>query len=249
LLLLPDLTGAEEEKVSAPHQTFEVAGHTAHLYAAPQPAEGKPWLWYAPTINGVSLAGRRVYFEGLLKGGVSIAGYDLGEVRGAPGSSAQFSLFYEEMVRRGFDRRPVLLGQSRGGLMMLAWGFRNPEKVRAFVGIYPVCNLGDWAMKNVPVTLADYGISEEEMRRDLTRYNPIDNLKPLLEHKVPMFVLHGDSDQAVPYDQNTRLLKERYEAGGGQITVKLIPGEGHAASPAFFEDRDLLAFVLKAVEK
>jgi dipeptidyl aminopeptidase/acylaminoacyl peptidase len=62
-----------------------------------------------------------------------------------------------------------------------------------------------------------------------------------------MFVIHGDADQAVSYDQNTRLLKERYEAGGGQITVKLIPGEGHAASPAFFEDRDLPAFVLKAV--
>src|SRR4051812_2779830 len=168
-VLFPTLLQAEEQKVSAPHQTFEVAGHTAHLYAAPQPAAGKPWLWFAPTINGVGLALRRVYFEGLLKAGVSIAGFDLGEVRGAPGSSAQFSLFYEEMVRRGFDRRPVLLGQSRGGLMMLSWGFRNPEKVRAFVGIYPVCNLGDWAMKNIPVTLADYGISEAELRRDMSR--------------------------------------------------------------------------------
>jgi predicted esterase len=248
-LLLPDLVLAEEEKISAPHQTFEVAAHTAHLYAAPQPAEGKPWLWYAPTINGVSLAGRRMYFEGLLKAGVSIAGFDLGEVRGGPGSSAQFTLFHDEMVRRGFDRRPVLLGQSRGGLMTLSWGFRNPEKVRAFVGIYPVCNLADWAMKNITVTLADYALTEEELRRDMSRYNPIDNLKPLLDHKVPMFVIHGDSDKAVPYDQNTRLLKERYEAGGGQITVKLIPGEGHAAVPAFFEDRDLLEFVLKVVGK
>jgi pimeloyl-ACP methyl ester carboxylesterase len=248
-LFLPNLTRAAEEKISAPHETFEVAGHTAHLYAAPQPAEGKPWLWFAPTLKGVSLALRRVYFEGLLQAGVSIAGFDLGEVRGAPGSSAQFTLFHEEMVRRGFDRRPVLLGQSRGGLMMLGWGFRNPEKVRAFVGIYPVCNLADWGMKNKAVTLADYAISEEEMRKEMSRYNPIDNLKPLLDHKVPMFIIQGDSDQAVPYEQNTRLLRERYEAGGGQITVKLIRGEGHAASPAFFEDRDLLDFVLKAVRK
>lgn len=248
-LLWPNLVSAQDEKLPARAETFEVAGHTAHLYAAPQPAEGKPWLWFAPTLKGVSLAMRRVYFEGLLKAGVSIAGFDLGEVRGAPGSSAQFSLFHEEMVRRGFDRRPVLLGQSRGGIMMLGWGFRNPEKVRAFVGIYPVCNLADWPMKNKVVTLADYAISEEELRQDLTRYNPLDNLKPLLDHKVPMFIIQGDADQAVPYDLNARLLKERYEAGGGQITVKLIPGEGHAASPSFFEDQDLLAFVLKAVGK
>ena len=39
--------------------------------------------------------------------------------------------------------------------------------------------------------------------------------------------VHGDSDVVVPYDDNTRLLKERYEAGGGSFKVKIIPGEGH----------------------
>jgi alpha-beta hydrolase superfamily lysophospholipase len=76
-----------------------------------------------------------------MQAGISIAGYDLGEVRGAPASTAKFTLFYEEMVKRGWSPKPILLGQSRGGLMMLAWGMRNAEKVRAFVGIYPVCNL------------------------------------------------------------------------------------------------------------
>ena len=64
-----------------------------------------------------------------------------------------------------------------------------------------------------------------------------------------MFVVHGDSDAAVPYDENTRILKERYETDGGPITVKLIAGEGHKSSPAFFECRELIEFVLKqAVE-
>jgi predicted esterase len=249
LLLLAGRVLAQAEKLPAVAEKFEVAGHTAHLYAAPKPAVGKPWLWFAPTIKGVSLALRRVYFEGLLRAGVGIAGFDLGEVRGGPGSSAQFTLFYDEMVRRGFDRRPVLLGQSRGGLMMLCWGFRNPEKVSGFLGIYPVCNLAEWGMKNKATTLADYGISEEEMLKDIARYNPLDNLRPLLEHKVPMLVIHGDADKAVPYEFNTKLLKERYEAGGGSIKVKLIPGEGHAATPAFFEDTEALAFVLAQVKR
>jgi len=48
----------------------------------------------------------------------------------------------------------------------------------------------------------------------------------------------------VPHDDNTRVLKERYEAGGGQITVKLIPGEGHKLSPSFFECQELVDFVI-----
>jgi predicted esterase len=129
--------------------------------------------------------------------------------------------------------------------MMLAWAMRNPEKVRAFVGIYPVCNLASWSLKNSKAaTLADFAMTEDELVAKLKEFNPIDNLQGLLANKVPMFVVHGDSDVVVPYDDNTRVLKERYEAGGGQITVKLIPGEGHKVSPSFFECQELVDFVI-----
>lgn len=224
---------------------FEVNGHTAYLYAAPKPAEGKPWVWFAPTLKGLSLVTRKVYYESFLNAGVSIAGCDLGEVRGAPASTAQFTLFYDEMVKRGWSSKPILIGQSRGGLMMLAWAMRHPNKTRAFVGIYPVCNLEIWGLKNKAVTLADYNLSEEELRARLTEFNPLDNLKGLLKQKVPMFVVQGDADKAVPYEENALILKERYEAGGGLITVKIMAGEGHQATPAFFENKDLIEFVLK----
>lgn len=226
-------------------ETFEIEGHKAFVYAAPQPAAGKPWVWYAPTLNGVSLVQRKLYFESFLQAGIGIAGFDLGEVRGAPGSTAKFSLFYDEMVKRGWSNKPILLGQSRGGLMMLAWATRNPDKVRAFVGIYPVCNLASWPLKNSKAaTLADFGMSEEELAAKLTQLNPIDNLQGLLASKTPMFVVHGDSDVVVPYDDNTGLLKKRYQAGGNEITVKVIPGEGHKVSPSFFECQELVDFVL-----
>jgi alpha-beta hydrolase superfamily lysophospholipase len=228
-------------------ETFEIAGHKAFLYAAPKPSKDKPWLWFAPAIKGVSLAGRKMYFEGLLRAGISIAGFDLGEVRGSPASTAKFTLFYDEMVRRGWSPKPILLGQSRGGIMTLAWAMRHPDKVRAWVGIYPVCNLTSYPMKNKAVTLADYALPEAEFVARLKEFNPVDNLQGLLANKVPMFAVHGDSDAAVPYDENTRILKERYEAGGGRITVKLIRGEGHKATPSFFECRELLDFVLKTV--
>jgi predicted esterase len=196
-------------------------------------------------LKGVSLFGRKLYFESLMHAGIGIAGFDLGEVRGSPASTAKFSLFYEEMVRRGWSPKPILLGQSRGGMMMLAWAMRNSDKVRAFVGIYPVCNLASWPLKNSKAaTLADFAMPEDELVAKLSQFNPVDNLQGLLANKVPMFVVHGDADVVVPYDENTRVLKERYEAGGGQITVKLIPGEGHQATPSFFECQELVDFVI-----
>jgi predicted esterase len=230
-------------------ETFEVSGHKAVLYAVPEPAQGKPWVWYAPTLNGgVSLAGRKMYFEAFIKAGISIAGYDLGEVRGSPASSAKFTLFYEAMVKRGFSAKPILLGQSRGGMMTLAWAFRNPDKVKAWVGIYPVCNLASWPLKNSKAqTLADFALPEPDLVARLEEFNPIDNLTALAANKVPMFSVHGDSDVVVPYDDNTKLLKERYEAAGGSFTVKVIPGEGHKVTPSFFECHELVTFVLALI--
>lgn len=229
-----------------PRETFEVAGHTAYVHAAPTPAEGRPWVWYAPTLRGVSIAGRRMYAEAFMEAGIGIAGYDLGEVRGAPASTAKFTRFYEAMVDRGFSKRPILLGQSRGGMMTLAWAVRHPDKVRAWVGIYPVCNLASWPLeRSEKQTLADFGLTRQVLEARLAEFNPVDNLAGLAANRVPLFVVHGDNDVVVPYDDNTRILKERYEAAGGPCTVKVVAGEGHKETPSFFECRELVDFVLE----
>ena len=227
-------------------ETFDVGENKAFVYAAPEPAAGKPWVWYAPTLKNLNPAERKGYYEAFAKAGISIAGCDLGEVRGSPASTAKFSLFYDAMVKRGYSSKPILLGQSRGGMMTLAWAFRNPDKVKAWVGIYPVCNLASWSLKSSkPQTLADFAMTEPELVAKLAEFNPIDNLKGLLANKVPMFAVHGDKDNLVPYDLNTRILKERYEAGGGSIQVKIIPDKGHQVDPAFFQCQELVDFVLK----
>lgn len=247
LLCLAPAAIAQDTPLKLPKspEKFELNGHTAYFYAAPKPAAGKPWVWFFPTLKAIPLVLRRVYFEGFLNAGISIAGYDLGEVRGAPGSSAEFTKFYEEMVKRGWSSKPILLGQSRGGLMALAWAMRNPDKPAAFVGIYPVCNLSTWGLKNMPVALADYQMTEADLRARVAEFNPLDNLKGLIEKKLPIFIVQGDVDKAVPHQENALLLKERYEAGQAPITVKLYPGLGHQTAPEFFENRELLEFVLK----
>jgi len=100
-------------------------------------------------------------------------------------------------------------------------------------------------MKNLPVTLADYKMAEAELRARLREFNPLDNLQPLIAKKIPIFVVQGDIDKAVPYKEHVLPLKERYEAGGGPIAVKLVIGQGHLGSPAFYQCQELIDLVLQ----
>ena len=245
-LVLPVASDAvAEDALPKKPESFDVAGTQGMVYPAPRPAEGKPWLWYAPTFATISFSGKKAYHETFLRAGIAVAGVNLGEARGAPASTARNLQFYEEMVKRGYSPKPIVLGQSRGGLIGLGWAMRHPDKTGAFVGIYPVCNLSTWGMKNLKVTLADYEMTEVALRARMNEFNPIDNLDPMIKAKVPVFIVHGDVDKAVPIQENTLLLKERYEAGGGPITVKVVPGKGHEGVPEFFACQELVDFVIQ----
>lgn len=230
-------------------ESFDVEGHKAYVQAPPTPAPGKPWIWYAPNVGGnFIILQHKFYTDAFFKAGIAIASYDLGEVRGAPGSTAKFTHFYDAMVKRGYSRKPILLGQSRGGLMTLAWACRNPEKVTAWAGIYPVCNLDSYPLRSSKKeTLADFGMEEAQLRAKLGELNPVSLLDGLAKQKVPMFSVHGDKDGVVPHQENTKLLQERYQAAGGTCEVKIIPGRGHEVTPAFFQCQELVDFILKQI--
>jgi predicted esterase len=237
-------------KLPAPATFFELPEGKAFIIEAKTPAAGKPWVWYAPTLATYPKQVHAWYVERFMAKGISVAGINLGEVRGSPASSAKFTAFYNEMVKRGYSRKPLLLGQSRGGLMMLAWAMRNPEKLAGLAGIYPVCSLTSWPLKNSKdAVLKDYGLTAEVLLADIKKYNPQYNLAGLAEKKVPLFMVHGTKDTLVPYDDNTKLIKESYEALGGPIAVKMIEGKGHQESVEFFKCTELVDFVLKTLSE
>ena len=130
---------------------------------------------------------------------------------------------------------------SRGGLMTLAWAAENPDKVAAFAGIYPVCNLASYPglTKAAPA----YGLTPSELEARLADHNPIDRLAPLAKARVPLFAIHGDVDKIVPLEANSGLLKQRYTALGGTIELIVPPGQGHNMWRGFFECAELVTFV------
>jgi pimeloyl-ACP methyl ester carboxylesterase len=223
---------------------FLVDGHKAFVLKADKPAEGSPWVWYAPTLSRHPDSSHTWYIKQLLAKGISIAGCDLGEVRGSARSVAEFTKFYEQMIKRGFSKKPMLLGQSRGGLMMLSWAIRNPDKVKGFAGIYPVCNIESWPMvSNLPTTLKDFDMNLETLKSNLKKVNPIHHLAGLAKHSVPMFIVHGDSDRVVPLKDNSAIIEKNYLKLGGKIKIKTIPGKGHAAVDEFFKCEEMIQFL------
>jgi pimeloyl-ACP methyl ester carboxylesterase len=250
LLTLPSLRAANAAPVKIlpiAGETFLVDDLTAFVIPAKTkaPSEGRtPWVWYAPTLHGLPDQEEQWLFTRLTEAGIAIAGVDVGESFGSPEGRAGFSALYEELTeRRGFALRPVLLGRSRGGLMTLSWAAENPDKVAAFAGIYPVCNLVSYPglAKAAPA----YGLTAAQLEAALAEHNPIDRLAPLARARIPLLMIHGDIDTLVPLEDNSLEVRTRYFALGGQCRVIIARGQGHTRWPGFFQNEELTDFVIR----
>jgi pimeloyl-ACP methyl ester carboxylesterase len=204
----------------------------------------KPWLWYAPTLGKYPGARMDWLFSRLLKQGYYICGTSVGDSFGSPESRATYSKFYQHVVKEyGLSTKVSLLPQSRGGLMWYNWAVENPEKVACIGGIYPVCDFTSYP--GLDTTAKTYGMTQEDLAKNIKEHNPIERLAPLAAAKVPVLHLHGDDDKVVPLDKNSGELIKRYQALGGPGELLLIPGKGHAEIAEFFESEKLLEFFLK----
>jgi pimeloyl-ACP methyl ester carboxylesterase len=229
---------------------FSVEGRPAFLaLSAKAPAgEPRPWVLFAPSLPNSPNHHEEWLLRQLLDAGVSIAGIDVGESHGNPAGRAHYTALHRELTeRRGLAPKAVLLGRSRGGLMTLCWAAENPEKVAAFAGIFPVCDLASWPglAKAAPA----YGMTPAELQANLAAHNPIARLAPLAAAKIPLFAIHGDADKLVPLDANSALMKSRYAALGGEMELIIPPGQGHTHWEGFFRCRELVDFVVKQARR
>ncbi len=233
------------KQLPLPGEVFTVEERTAFVIPGTTGGGGgsKPWVWYAPTLRGLPSPAERWMFEHFRNAGITIAGIDVGESYGSPAGRALYDAFYAEMTEtRGHARKPVMLGRSRGGLMTLSWAVENPDKIAAFAGVYPVCNVASYP--GIAQAATAYGMTPEQLQSHLADHNPVDRLAPLAQAGVPLFAIHGDSDKVVPLDANSRLVEERYTALGGTMQLVVPRGQGHNMWQGFFQCRQLVDFVI-----
>jgi pimeloyl-ACP methyl ester carboxylesterase len=209
---------------------FVVDGRPCLLVVPKTAAEGRPWIWRTEFFGHEPQADLA-----LLAKGFHVAYMDVQNMYGAPVALDHMDRFYEHLVQNyRLSSKAVLEGFSRGGLFALNWGARNPGRVACIYNDAPVCDFKSWPAgfgkaKGSPGDwqrcLTLYKLTEAEARE--YKLNPVDNLAPLAQAKVPLLHVCGDADDVVPMDENTRLIEKRYRELGGSITVIAKPGVGH----------------------
>ncbi|WP_315853505.1 right-handed parallel beta-helix repeat-containing protein [Neorhodopirellula pilleata] len=215
------------------------AGHFS-VVCPKESAPGKPWLWrsmFWEAIKKVSDADLKLVDEGYH---IVLAH---GDVAGHPSGNASIDAAYQLLTTEyGFSKKCAnMSSMSRGTLSLFRWASANPEKVDSIYVDNGVCNVLSWpAGKLVPGSGSKasgapdswedfkrkfgYATDEEAVK---TKESPIDQLEPLAKAGVPILMVCGNKDTAVPYEENDAIMEQRYKALGGSITV-IVEDKGHS---------------------
>jgi Bacterial Ig-like domain len=247
LTLVTSLVALTQLVFSQTREDFTLGGLSAFIIAPANPAPGKPWIAYGPSVGDLphwtGTGEEKWMFDRYFAAGIAVVGIYSGDLSGNVAQRAGYTLLYNELVNnRGYASRFCFHARSRGGLISYNWAADNPGKVAAIGGIYPVTNLLSYPGE---VVAADnYGVTVAQLNADIALYNPIARLGPLFNSGVKIFHIHGDNDGLVPLSANSQITKTNYDALGGSMTLKVIPGGGHDVSDYWFQDQDLTDFMI-----
>ncbi len=226
--------------IQRPCRRHEVRGRPGFVLEPSVPARRRPWVLYAPVFEGSYPTERQAWmFSRLLDRGIAVAGIDIGESWGSPAGRSLMDSWYDHLTRSlGLSARPVLLPQSRGGLMLYNWAAEHPERVAGVTGIYTVCDIR--SHPGIERASGAYGMTVAELTACLAEHNPVDRLAPLAREGVSLWHIHGDSDEVVPLNANAGELVKRYRALGGPAELLVVPGFGHEEHAVFFERQEVV---------
>ena len=160
---------------------------------------------------------------------------------------AEFARFLNSEF--GLCEKCVPVGMSCGGMQAVYLAGKYPQIVSALYIDAPVLNL-----LSCPCAVggSDASMYEEfvlatgKTVKDMINYrnHPIDYVDKIIENKIPVFLVCGDSDKTVHYDENGNILYEKMKKAGADIEFVLKKGCDH--HPHGLEDnKPLIDFVLK----
>jgi pimeloyl-ACP methyl ester carboxylesterase len=230
---------------------FKVEGVNCHIVVPEKQAKGKPWVWRARFF------GRFTYVDNpLLKEGFTVAYIDVAGMFGNDVAMKRFDSFYKYMTtKHGLSKKVVLEGMSRGGLPIMNWAAKNPDKISVVFSDSGVLDFKSWPGGKGKSNGSGgdwrhcqkvYKMTEEEAMA--YKGNPVDNAELLAKTKVPILILTGSGDDVVPQEENGVLYAERYAEKGGK-KLKLIIKTDCGHHPHSLPDPTLAVDFIKAHTK
>ena len=228
-------------------KSFLLNGRHAFLMTSEKSSkatEDKPWIFYGPTLSPYPDQAESWMHQQFLDAGIAVAGIDVGEAYGSPHAFPHFETLYQEMIKRGYSKKPALLGRSRGGLWVSSWALEHPDRVAGIGGIYPVYDYTTYP--GVERAAPAFGLSAEELQKQQGRLNPIKRASVLADAKIPVFIIHGTDDKVVPLAANSGALEAAYKSRGAAELITLVRAQeqGHSFWPGFFHCQELVDFLI-----
>ena len=221
-------------------------GHEATVIVPEKVAEGRPWVWRAEFLGDFDYVNRA-----LLEKGWHIAYYKISDMFGCPEAVGLMKNFRDDVIKRySLNAKADIFGFSRGGLYSANYTLKFPEDISTLYLDAPVLDICSWP--------AGFGKGRgsqhdwEMCRRiyDLTDENagqfkgsPIYHLQELIDTKVPVLLVMGDSDKTVPYDENGLIMAREYEKQGAKIKVVIKKGVGHHPH-SLEEPSELVSYII-----
>ena len=207
---------------------FEFNGRGCILVCPEKACEGKKWLYrteYFDSFPSIDIT--------MLEKGYHLA-YMQNTTRLCPESDTDMRPRFCEFLTKEFGLNPkcALVGCSCGGMQAVYFTAKYPQYVACAYLDAPVMNYLSWPFA-LGMGNSDYSAEFiENMGFGLSelinfRNHPIDQKEKLLKSGVPILLVSGDCDSAVPFCENGQLLYDYFKANGGNIELIIKQGGDH----------------------
>ncbi|MBR2373204.1 MAG: alpha/beta fold hydrolase [Lentisphaeria bacterium] len=226
------------------HLEFE--GCKAWIVEPDYPAGDGRWSWC--TVWPEAFV-KRVGIVDLLNHGFYHVHIDAFAFRASPEGVRIMSKFQDFLVSMGLSPKANLIGMSWGGYFSLRYAEENPNRIAAIYLDAPLCNAADPEDKVGDRNQAisdNYKLTTEELKS--SKLNPINNVAPIVEARIPLMAAVGEDDIVVNIDSNFNILEKRIIELGG--TIKTIRRGAWGHHPHGLDDTEqLLKFHCSALEQ
>ena len=185
----------------------------------PEHPNGK-WIWKTEFLTAFDGAERA-----LLDMGYTRVYYRISDKYGSYRAVRLMHDFYHFIVKEyALDTKCILFGFSRGGLYAFNFALFYPQYVDKIYLDAPVLDMRTWPPKGTrerEQVYQEYTLNEDTLER--FSGHPIENLKEFFNLNIPLLLIAGGADEAVPFDWNAGRMIDYCKENGIAITSIVKP--------------------------
>ena len=202
--------------------TFEYNGYKATVITPDNP-NGK-WIWKTEFLYAFDQAERELCDMGYTR-----VYYAISDKYGSYKSVRLMQYFYHFVKEKySLTDKCILFGFSRGALYAFNFAITHPNCVEKIYLDAPVMCLRSWPPEGSTQRLEiykEYSLNSETLAT--FNDNPIDNLAEFFSYGIPVLLVAGDSDEIVPFEENSKIMLDYALDHGINIKYIIKPGCKH----------------------